>query len=408
MCINLAFAMGERKSRDGNVRHAAIFFQNRLMHEIRSLKKVVILIKNEKPLAVDIYSGAGGLSKGLELAGFSVKLAVDLDEGSAKTYQCNHTATKFIKDDIKNINGRQLLKEIGLTSGDLDILIGGPPCQGFSASNTKTRNMSNPNNHLVFEYIRIASEIKPKWVLMENVAGLESFENGSIRNQIIQSFTKIGYSMRYAVLNAANFGVPQNRNRIFFIGNCEGSDLDFLDEMRKLNPPTVRDAISDLPDIENGNTLDKIKYKRGRLSKYQKLMRADSNGTVKNNCVSRNSELVIERYKYIEPGENWSAVLKKRPDLLFNYKDTENCHSGIYKRLEWDKPSVAITHFRKSMLIHPEQNRGLSVREAARIQSFPDDYIFYSHLGSQQQQAANAVPPMLAKAVGAEIVKLLT
>lgn len=378
------------------------------MHGRDLLKRVVAVIKNEKPVAVDIYSGAGGLSKGLELAGFSVKLVADIDKSSALTYQHNHPATKFINDNIKNISGEQILKEIGLACGELNLLAGGPPCQGFSLSNTKTRNRSNPNNHLVFEFIRIASEIKPKWILMENVAGLENFEKGTVKEQIIQSFAEIGYSVKYAVLNATKFGVPQNRNRIFFIGNCGGNGFDFLDEMKEMKLQTVKDAISDLPVLENGNVAEEMKYKRGKPRKYQKLMRANSNGTVKNNWVSKNSELVIERYKHIEPGENWSAVLRKRPDLLSNYKDTENCHSGIYKRLEWDKPSAAITNFRKSMFIHPEQNRGLSVREAARIQSFPDDYIFCGTIGSQQQQVANAVPPLLAKAVGAELIKLLT
>lgn len=366
---------------------------------------MAVLTQNEKPLAIDLYCGAGGLSKGLELAGFSVELAIDVDENSKKTYQNNHNTTKFIKNDIQNINGYQILKEVELAHGELDLLAGGPPCQGFSVSNTKTRNMLNPNNLLVFEFIRMVEEIKPKWILMENVEGLSNFENGFVREKIIQSFAKIGFSVRSIVLNGLKFGVPQKRQRIFFIGNNNGCNLDFVDNLKGIYPNSLRDAISDLPTLENGNTIDEMKYKRGRPTKYQKLMRANSNGIVKNNRVTRNSELVIERYNHIEPGENWSDLLRKRPDLLSNYKDTKNCHSGIYKRLEWDKPSVAITNFRKSMLIHPEQNRGLSVREAARIQSFPDDYVFYGTLGSQQQQVANAVPPLLAKAVSEKIIE---
>lgn len=361
-------------------------------------------------VAIDLFAGAGGLSKGLELAGFSVKLAVDLDESSAVTYQYNHPKTKFIKSDIENIPSRKLLKEIGLNCGELDLLAGGPPCQGFSLSNTKTRDISNPNNHLVFEFIKKSLEIKPKWILIENVAGLSSFENGSIRDKVIQLFAEIGYSVKCAVLNAINFGVPQNRKRVFFIGNRAGADLDFLDEMIEKgeeNPLTIRDAIGDLPVLENGSVADEMCYKRGRPNAYQKFMRINSNGTVKNNRVTKNSELVIERYKFIEPGENWSAVLKKMPDLLLNYKDIKNCHSGIYRRLVWNKPSAAITNFRKSMMIHPDQDRGLSVREAARIQSFPDDYIFFGSLGSQQQQVANAVPPLLAEAIGKQIIKVM-
>ena len=207
-----------------------------------------------------------------------------------------------------------------------------------------------------------------------------------------------------------DFGVPQNRKRVFFIGNCTGADLDFLDvlvEKNNTDSRTLRDAIGDLPVLENGNAVDEVQYKKGRPNTYQNLMRTNPDGTVKNNRVSKNSELVIERYKFIEPGENWSAILKKKPDLLLNYNDTKNCHSGIYKRLEWNKPSVAINNFRKSMMIHPNQDRGLSVREAARIQSFPDDYVFFGSIGSQQQQVANGVPPLLAEAVGRQIIKAM-
>lgn len=364
-------------------------------------------MEDGRPIAIDLFSGAGGLSKGLEIAGFHVKAAVECEAYSAETYSKNHPETKLIKEDIRKINGQQIISEAGVQE-EIALLAGGPPCQGFSISNTKTRHAANPNNHLVFEFIRTASEIKPKWILMENVAGLSNFENGAVREQIIRLFEKIGYAVKCAVLNAAIFGVPQNRNRIFFVGNCIGADLNFLDEMkekREKNPLTLRDAISDLPILENGNAVDEMKYKRGKPREYQKLMRTNSNGTVKNNIVSKNSELVTERYKYIEQGENWSAILRKKPELMSNYKDTSNCHTWIYKRLEWGKPSVAITHFRKSMLIHPGQNRGLSVREAARIQSFSDDYVFYGSISFQQQQVANAVPPLLAKAVGEEIIE---
>ena len=137
-----------------------------------------------RPIVIDLFAGAGGLSKGLEMAGFSVKLAVDLDVNSAATYRYNHPRTKFIESDIKGVFGEQLLEAVGICRGEVDLLAGGPPCQGFSLSNTKTRNMSNPNNHLVFEFIKRSNEINPKWILMENVAGLNNFENGTVRDEI--------------------------------------------------------------------------------------------------------------------------------------------------------------------------------------------------------------------------------
>jgi DNA (cytosine-5)-methyltransferase 1 len=168
---------------------------------------------------------------------------------------------------------------------------------------------------------------------------------------------------------------------------------------------SVRQAIDDLPVIENGNPIDMMPYsKNTKLSDYQKIMRAKDNREVANNKVSRNGALALERYKLIPQGGNW----KNLPiALMNNYKNLENCHRWIYYRLKWDEPSIVIGNFRKNMLIHPERHRGLSVREAARLQSFPDHYIFFGQLGSQQQQIANAVPPIMAQMVGGELIKAL-
>ena len=168
---------------------------------------------------------------------------------------------------------------------------------------------------------------------------------------------------------------------------------------------TVWDAISDLPDLSNGASVDKLSYGFGcPYSSYQALMRRSTNGYVRNNFVSRNSDLILDRYRHIPQGGNWENI----PDeLMHNYKDKSRCHQWIYLRLKQDEPSVAITHYRKSMLIHPTQDRGLSVREAARIQSFSDNFVFLGPLMYQQQQVANAVPPLLAAAVAKQVRKAL-
>ncbi len=184
------------------------------------------------------------------------------------------------------------------------------------------------------------------------------------------------------------------------VGNKVGIEFEFPEKLKR--KVSVKQAIGDLPDLKNGEKLDVVPYKTNKPNKYAKLMRNKSKKSTQN-YVSRNEDYVIERYKYIGQGENWKAIPEK---LMLNYKDSNNCHSGIYRRLDPNKPSVVIANYRKNMLIHPFQNRGLSVREAARIQSFPDTFVFKGNLSYKQQQIGNAVPPLLAKAIFEQIIKL--
>ena len=275
----------------------------------------------------------------------------------------------------------------------------------------KTRNLDNPQNHLVFRFVNFVKDIAPKWFLMENVAGLDTFEYGSVRDQLSQLFNDMGYEAECLILNSVNFGVPQSRKRIYFIGNRIGKPMEFIKRLgsNKIDKAvTVYESISDLPRIINGNNVDVLPYKNEKyLSNYQINMRNRTNGKVSNNLVSRNTKLVIDRFKHIRQGENLITLAKKAPHLVTNYKNTKNCHQWIYLRLPWNSPSVTLNNYRKNMLIHPTQNRGLSVREAARLQSFPDQYIFYGPLNSQQQQVANAVPPILGRTIAVAILNSL-
>ena len=357
-------------------------------------------------IGIDLFTGAGGLSLGFEQAGFDIRYAVENDIYAAETYR-NNRKNKDLIVDVKNIlkiSPRKILSKIGLRKGEVGIVIGGPPCQGFSISNMKTRNMDNPQNHLIFKFIDFVKGIKPKWFLMENVAGLDTFKSGLIKEQIIKKFRRLGYTTDCIILNAVNYGVPQSRKRIFFIGTRTGGLMDCLRKLKKVNikiPVTVSDAISDLPHLKNGHNIDVMHYngRKRRLSEYQIRMRKKTNGKVSNNLVSRNTELVLKRYNHIRQGENLLKLAKKKPSLVTNYKNVDNCHHWIYLRLPWNKPAVTINNYRKNMLIHPGENRGLSVREAARLQSFPDNYAFYGPIGFQQQQVANAVPPVMAKKI---------
>ena len=347
---------------------------------------------------IDIFSGAGGLSLGAEMVGIQIMFAVEKDKNAAETYHYNHKDTPIICDDIHAVNPLQHLVPIG--DNDQLIVFGGPPCQGFSTSNTVTRNMQNPNNSLFEEFVRFVATLNPDWFLFENVEGFYRFEKGTMRNKVKSCFEELGYTVNDAIVVASDYGVPQHRNRFIMIGNRNGILYQFPEKQQKIF--TVKDAIADLPELSNGQMEDSLPYKCSakEASEYAQLMRHGSR-TSKQNYVSRNAEYVIERYKHIGQGQNWRAIPE---ELMSNYKDKSQCHSGIYKRLIADKPSVVISNYRKNMLIHPYQDRGLSVREAARLQSFPDKFIFKGSLMAIQQQIGNAVPPLLAASVFKQIL----
>lgn len=353
-------------------------------------------MKTTKKIGIDIFSGAGGLSLGAENAGIKIELAVEKDESAAKTFSRNHPYSTILCEDISKINPEKHVKKNPF------IIFGGPPCQGFSLSNTKTRTESNENNFLFLEFVRFVEVLQPEWFLFENVEGITTFNKGKTVQEIKSLFKEIGYETKEEVLYASDYGVPQHRNRFFMIGNRMGIDFTFPEKHQ--TKVSVEDAISDLPSLKNGESTVELPYQKelSEVGSYAKIMRKNSK-IAKQNFVSRNKEYVIERYKYIKQGENWKAIPQ---DLMSNYANVDNCHSGIYKRLDASRPSVVISNYRKNMLIHPFQDRGLSVREAARLQSFPDDFIFEGSLMHIQQQIGNAVPPLLAKAVFEQIIRL--
>jgi DNA (cytosine-5)-methyltransferase 1 len=361
------------------------------------------IVLRPKPLAIDIFAGAGGLSLGFKQAGFKIVQAIEKDPHAAETYRGNHTDTDLIEDDICKLEPLKCLMRLGLRPGDITVLIAGPPCQGFSESNRRTRSLDNPKNYLYKEFLRFLRVMKPIWFVLENVAGIRTLERGRIMQNIIEACRLLGYKVDWRELNSAQYGVPQFRRRIFIIGNQLGLPIPFPVPTHAPNRKpyvTVWQAISDLPHLKNGASVDYLPYKvNGRhLSQYQRAMRAsiDSGTSVQGNLVTLNSQKVLERYRHIRPGCNWKSI---PDDLLNNYEDYSRCHTGIYHRLQWRKLSKVIGNFRKNMLIHPEDDRGLSVREAARLQSFPDNYVFYGSIGFQQQQVGDSVPPLLAEAV---------
>ncbi|RKO69240.1 DNA cytosine methyltransferase [Sphingobacterium puteale] len=353
-------------------------------------------INVKKPLlwAVDIFSGAGGMSIGAEMAGINIKFAVEKNEHAADTFKFNHPNVEVLKKDITDVNPLEYVKE------PVFVVFGGPPCQGFSTANTKTRNSSNKNNYLFEEFLRFVKQLKPLWFVFENVEGITTYEDGNTIKTIKSLFDKVGYVTTEKVLCASDYGVPQDRNRFIMVGNRIGVEFEFPEKLR--NKVTVGEALFDLPELSNGDQFYELPYLKSidESPDYVKQMRGATD-FAKQNFVSRNKEYVLERYRYIGPGQNWKAIPNH---LMENYANKNNCHSGIYKRLHPDKPSVVISNYRKNMLIHPFKDRGLSVREAARLQSFPDNFIFKGSLSHIQQQIGNAVPPLLAKAIFEQII----
>ena len=341
-------------------------------------------------IGVDLFCGAGGMSLGAEMSGIEVVSGVEASRYAAETYSRNYAdATVLCRkleqvtaQDFRNIVRRQPL-----------VVFGGPPCRGFSTSNQRTRSSRNPDNWLFRHYVRLVSELQPEWVVFENVTGILQTEGGRFLWEVRDRLEALRYSTVQWSLNAVDFGVPQRRSRVFVVG-AQGR-LSVEAPRGSANRVTVLEAISDLPRLENGANTNWMPYAMPATSLYARKMRGRLRRSA-NHLVTQNQPSILRRYSFVPPGGNWKSIPLR---LMANYTDRERCHEWIYLRLKPDEPSVVIGNYRKNMLIHPSQDRGLSVREAARLQSFPDRFEFAGSIGFQQQQVGNAVPPLLARAV---------
>ena len=384
---------------------------------------------------IDLFAGAGGLSEGLSEAGFSCLFANEIIPVYAQTYKRNHVGAKVLTADIRNIDANEVLKGLDIKKGDLDLVAGGPPCQGFSI-NAPTRSAEDSRNHLFKEYLRFVEAFAPKAVLIENVPGLVSFEKGATLHAIIESLAELGYGADVHILGAAYYGVPQMRWRTIIIG-LRGKEVPIeafpspifhapirpnfattFDGKQLVRQPTseslakfttVKDAIDDLPPLSCGEKGLSVKeYKHEPDCEYQSLMRIGSGG-VYNHEAPKLSETNRERMKYIKPGGNWTDIpFELLPKGMQKARRTD--HTMRYGRVRPD--GLASTILTKcdphwGAYFHYSQDRSFTVREAARIQSFPDHFIFTGNMAEQFAQVGNAVPPLLAKAIGLSIKNLL-
>lgn len=341
---------------------------------------------------IDLFSGVGGLSLGFQRAGFNVILANEIDNSISKAYKNNHPDTNMINDDITKIDYNFL----SAYKGSVDVIVGGPPCQGFSQKGSR-KLLEDDRNFLFQQYYRVVEYVRPKYFLMENVPNILTSGGGYFKGQIFELFESIGYKLDAKILNAFDFGIPQLRKRAFILGKLnEHISLPKVEG----KSVSIHDAIGDLAFLNSGEGSEVQDYKFEPQSEYQLKMRKNSTNLY-NHVATRHSELAIERMKLIPKGMGKEVLPKEHL--------TKSIYSGTWCRMIEEEPSVTITtRFdtpSSGKFTHPFLNRAITVREAARLQSFPDDFIFYGAKTSQMKQVGNAVPPLLAEKIAREVFK---
>lgn len=350
------------------------------------------------PKVIDLFSGCGGSAVGFSQLGFDIKVAVDIDEDASRTFKLNFPGATVVNKNIQLVKAFDLLKLTGATNGDDVVIIACPPCQGFSTARRKSQCLSDQRNSLIYEFLRIVKEIKPVGFVMENVPGLSKGLGKEMFADVLSKLEKLGYSTKYEVVVAADYGVPQKRRRLVLLGvrNKEKKPFfpiithckDLGKSESSLTPwITVRSAISDLPPLKAG----------------------EKSLTDPIHACANLSDLNLKRLKHtpVNGGgrESWPDEL-----ILECHKKVKG-YSDIYGRMRWDAPSPAITAgcsmISKGRYGHPKQNRAISLREAARLQSFPDNFVFTGNMGEIASQIGNAVPPLLAKKIGEALIETL-
>lgn len=353
---------------------------------------------------IDIFAGAGGLSYGFAHdKSFEIVAANEILEPMAKTYTLNHPTVKMYNCDIKNLGLKNLTEDLGIKEGDVDVVIGGPPCQAYSTVGKRDEN--DERGDLYLEYYRILSEVKPKMFVFENVKGLLTMKHGKLVKEIISLFESLGYHVDIKLMNAADYGTPQIRERVIIVGNNLGHEFTYP-QPTHYNPEepdsykeglspyvTLGEAIGDLPVI--GTNQSGVNYTIEPENEYQRLMRNDAPSKITDHdCPKITPKLVAFMDSLPDGGTPLDAPEELRPTVGFN---------NFYCRLWWNRPSTTITRnfdtASATRSIHPKQPRPLTRREGARIQGFPDNYMFYGTKKDKNLQIANAVPTFLATAI---------
>lgn len=368
--------------------------------------------KNMAYKVIDLFAGVGGLSYGFAHDdSFNIVAANEILEPMAKAYSLNHPSVKMYNCDIKDFSINDLESDLGIKEGDVDLIVGGPPCQAYST--VGKREEGDPRGQLFQQYYRILSELKPKMFIFENVKGLLSMNGGKLIRQIIELFESLGYTVNIKLLNAADYGTPQIRERVIIVGNnfhgvfpypkpTHYNPEDTEEHHDGLKPYiTLGEAIGDLPVIES-NQIGTL-YASEPKNDYQRLMRSNAPTEIQDHNAPNNNPKLVALMKALPDGGTPLDV----PEELRPKSGFANC----YCRLWWNRPSTTITRnfgcVSSGRCIHPKQARPLSTREGARLQGFPDDYKFYGSRSDKNLQIGNAVPTFLAAALKNQVKEFL-
>jgi DNA (cytosine-5)-methyltransferase 1 len=385
------------------------------------------------PTVLDLFSGAGGIAAGFADAGFKIVGGVDNFPQAISTFEQNLTGAWGMCRDLRDPDFTDVKERLGTT--DIDVIVGGPSCQGFSTSGglsrASGRDKHDPRNGLFLNYIDLVDELRPSWIVFENVPGLLLYNQGRVALEIVRAFREIGYSVVPMILLAADFGVPQLRRRLVFVGNRTGTDIPFpaathgnADLWRNYALPFAHlsrighgsedevmshigfaEACSDLPPVREGQVIDGAKYPTAAISAYQREVRKRSR-LVRQHAAADLTALDRLAATSLRPGQNWTALpIEKLPERFRKIRRYDA--TTILRRLTNEAPSYTITtKFNEGTtgaFIHPDQPRTLTLREAARLQSFPDHFVFNGSQAQVRQQIGNAVPPLLARALAEAI-----
>lgn len=367
-------------------------------------KRKVKIMRDNKLIAIDLFCGCGGFSYGFQQAGFEMALGIDMWKDATITYKHNFPGANVINEDITLIDAETILSKAGCKKGESDVIIGGPPCQGFSVSGK--RMIDDPRNKLYKSFVSIVEQLQPKVFVMENVPGLIRLFGGKVKEEVLSDFSAIGYRVKVQQLSSDDYGVPQQRKRVFFVGlnkNVFDEDIEFsfpkpTHGVGLKNVITCKEAISDLDFVPDDVSLgENIEYALPATNDYQRKMR-DGSSVIKNHSITIHKEQTKQIIAMVPDGGNYK-------DLPIELQSTRKVNIA-WTRMNSEKPCFTIDtghnhHF------HYKENRVPTVRESARIQSFPDKFEFIGIKTSQLKQVGNAVPPLMAEAIAKQVIEVI-
>lgn len=357
-------------------------------------------IKVSKYKIVDLFAGVGGLSYGFsKLDEFEIIMANEIETDISKAYSLNHPSVKMINCDINELTEDIIKNAIG--DNVIDVVVGGPPCQSYS---TLGKRRMDDRANLFMQYKRVLSIIKPRAFVYENVTGILSMDKGNLFRTVQKEFKELGYQLKYKVLNAVDYGVPQQRERVILVGFLNENNYEYPAPTHGegLKPyVALKDAIGDLPVLVSGQTNNV--YASDLHNDFLDFVRKGGTTELTEHTAPKNGEHLIKIMQALKDGQS-------KDDLPEEIRPKSG-YGNTYAKLWWEKPSTTITRNfacpSSSRCIHPRDSRALSIREGARLQSFPDDYRFYGANGTKRLEIGNAVPPLLSVAIAKEMLKAL-